>query len=98
MTQLKLAWQRVEQEFEAAGKSALVIRLRPVIAGQADTPIREIAAELSMSEGAVNVAAHRLRRRFGEVLREQIALTLASADELDDEIGRLRAALSGSPA
>ena len=53
-----------------------------------------IADVLGMSEGAVNVAAHRLRRRFGEALREQIAQTLASTDEVDDEIAQLKVILS----
>jgi len=96
LTQIDLAWQRLEEEYRAAGKAALVALLRPVISGSSERPIREIAVELSLSEGAVNVAAHRLRRRFGEALREQVAQTLVSPNELDDEIQRLRAALAGT--
>ncbi len=96
LTQLDLTWQRVEAEFTEGGKSALIRQLRPVISGRSDTPMKDIAAELGMTEGAVNVAAHRVRRRFGEVLREQIGHTLVSTDEIDDEIARLRTALSGS--
>lgn len=94
LAQIDLAWQRIEEEFAAAGKSMLYECLRPVISGRADTPARELAARLGMSDGAVNVAAHRLRRQFGEILREQVAGTLASPDEIDDEIKHLRAALA----
>lgn len=97
MTQLDLAWDRVEVEFGESNRGPMVTRLRAVISGRVATPMREIAEELGMSEGAVNVAAHRLRRRFGEVLRELIADTLQSPEEVDDEIGRLRAAMAVKP-
>lgn len=96
LVQLNLTWSRLEEEHREGGTADLFRRLRPIIAGAASTPIREIASELSMSEGAVNVAAHRLRRQFGEALRKQLAQTLMSPDEVDDEIGRLRAALAGT--
>jgi hypothetical protein len=47
-----------------------------------------------MGEGALKVALHRLRRRFGEHLREQIASTLASSDQVEEELRHLVAALS----
>lgn len=95
-TQLDLTWERLEGEYAEGGKTALFSQLRPVVSGQSDASTREIATGLNMTEGAVNVAAHRLRRRFGEVLREQVAQTLISPEEVDDEIVRLRAALAGT--
>ena len=47
-----------------------------------------------MSEGAVKVAAHRLRRRYRELLRAQIAQTVAGPGEVDDEIRHLFEALA----
>ena len=47
-----------------------------------------------MSEGAVQVAAHRLRRRFRELVREEIAATVDDASEVEDEVRRLFAALA----
>ena len=47
-----------------------------------------------MNEGAVKVALHRLRRRFGELLRREVGLTVATAEALDEEIRYLFAALS----
>ena len=49
----------------------------------------EIAAELKMTEGAVKVSVYRLRRRFGELLREQIQRTVADPAEIDQEIREL---------
>lgn len=54
---------------------------------------REAGARLGMTEGAVKVAVHRLRRRFRELLREQIAHTVGSETEIDDEINALFEAL-----
>lgn len=93
VTQLDTTWRVLEREFEQAGKAALFTALRPIVAGDDDSSMREIADRLRMTEGALNVAAYRLRRRYGEVLRETIGHTLASLDEVDDEIARLRSAL-----
>jgi RNA polymerase sigma-70 factor (ECF subfamily) len=46
-----------------------------------------------MTEGAVKVTVHRLRRRFGELVREQIRRTVADGNDIDDEIRTLFAAL-----
>jgi len=54
-----------------------------------------IAARLGISEGAARVAVHRLRKRFREVFREQIAQTVSSPAEIDEEVAHLVAALAG---
>jgi hypothetical protein len=46
-----------------------------------------------MSDGAVRTAVHRLRHRYAELLREEIAATVADPEEVDDEIRFLLAAL-----
>jgi RNA polymerase sigma-70 factor (ECF subfamily) len=48
-----------------------------------------------MTEGAARVAVHRHRRRFGELLREEVAATVANPAEVDEEILELFAALGG---
>jgi RNA polymerase sigma-70 factor (ECF subfamily) len=48
-----------------------------------------------MSAGLVQVAVHRLRRRYGELLRAEIAHTVSRPEEIDEEIRRLFAALRG---
>ncbi len=52
-----------------------------------------VALELGMTEGAVKVAVHRLRRRYRELLREEIAQTVQTPDEIDDEIRYLLSCL-----
>jgi RNA polymerase sigma-70 factor (ECF subfamily) len=92
---LENAVARLEAESTVAGKSALVSRLLPTLTGgRGDLPIAAIAAELGMSEGAVKMAASRLRRRYGEILREEIARTVADPADVEDEIRDLFAALA----
>jgi RNA polymerase sigma-70 factor (ECF subfamily) len=54
----------------------------------------ELGACLGMTEGAAKVAVHRLRQRYRELLREEIARTVASPNEIDDEIRCLFRALA----
>jgi RNA polymerase sigma-70 factor (ECF subfamily) len=81
-------------EYDEAGKSATFEALRGGLeGGPEDVPHAMIAARLGTSEGAARVAAHRLRRRYGELLRREIASTLDDPAEVDDEIRDLFAAL-----
>jgi len=52
-----------------------------------------VAGALGMNEAAARVAVHRLRRRFRELFREEIAQTVAEPAELDDEVRHLLRAL-----
>ena len=54
----------------------------------------QTAALLDTSEGAVKVAVHRLRRRFRDIVREEISQTVASPDEIEDELRYLWSAVS----
>ena len=54
----------------------------------------EVAATLGLSEGAVKVAVHRLRRRFGTILRKEIADTVLAPEDVDDEVRELIRAVS----
>ncbi len=93
---LERALLRLRREFEAAGRQALFARLEGYLTGERDTgPYRDLGEELGMSEGAVKVMVHRLRRRFGSLLREEISETVSSPDEVEDEIRELFRALSG---
>lgn len=91
---LDRALQRLAAEQARAGKSADFARLRPyLVAGGDDTPLREVAAAAGRSEGAVKVALHRLRRRYGELLREEVAGTLDDPSAVEDELRDLSGAL-----
>jgi RNA polymerase sigma factor (sigma-70 family) len=86
---------RLESEASRAGKSDLFDRLRPLLEGNdlADS-YKEIGERLQMSEGAVKVAAHRFRRRYRQILREEVARTVADPTDVDAEIADLLEALS----
>jgi RNA polymerase sigma factor (sigma-70 family) len=87
---------RLRREFEAAGRNVLFARLEGHLTGDQQTvPYAELCAELGMSEGAIKVAVHRLRRRFGALLREEISETVSDPAEVDDEIRDLFRALKG---
>lgn len=80
-----LEQQRVE--FETAGKSDQFEGLREFITPGGDpAAMTEVAARLAMSESTARVAVHRLRKRFRQVLREQVAQTVADPAEIEDEI------------
>ena len=92
---LDRALERLAVEQRRAGKARELDELRPVlVAGEEGAPYAEIAERLGRSEGAVKVAVHRLRRRYGELLREEVAGTLADEREVEEEIGALLRALS----
>lgn len=80
----------LEQECADGGKQALFADLRLHLQGERQgPPYAEIAARHNLSEGAVKVAAHRLRQRYGEMLRAEIARTVGNVDEVDEELRHL---------
>ena len=96
LTLLEQVLHRLREEYVRAGREKLFEQLKPTLT-EASRTVRyaEIAARLGMSEGAVKVAVHRLRLRYREVLRAEIADTVASPGEVEDELRSLFAALSG---
>jgi len=95
LTLLDLVLSRLQEEFRAAGRLKLFDHLKQFLAGGSAKPTYlEVGKELGMSEGAVKVAAHRLRRRYRKLLTEEIAQTLVGPETLEDELGELLAALS----
>jgi RNA polymerase sigma factor (sigma-70 family) len=90
MTLLEQTLAALRAEFAAAGKAELFERLKQHLGGDGDgVPYRELGAELGMTEGALKVAVHRFRGRWREVLREQIAQTVDSPDEIEQELREL---------
>lgn len=63
--------------------------------GHASASRQELAAKRGLSVGSIDVAVHRLRRRFGALLREQVALTVGSETEVEEEIRYLISIVSG---
>jgi RNA polymerase sigma-70 factor (ECF subfamily) len=94
LTLLARVLGRIRSEFEKAGKAALFDALKGYLtAEETELSYREAAASLGLSEGAVKVAVHRLRRRFRLLLREEIAQTVATPEDVEDEIDYLFRAL-----
>jgi len=92
---LERVLSRLEAESAQAGKAELFTRLRPALQGDGLAPSHAaIGAELEMSEGAVRVAAHRLRARYRELLREEVGRTTADPADVEQEITGLLAALA----
>ena len=90
LTLLDDVLKRLGAEYEREGKADLFAALNPCLVGdRTSQPYVELAQRLGLSEGAVKSAVHRLRRRYRQLLREEIANTVASADEVDDELRHL---------
>jgi RNA polymerase sigma-70 factor (ECF subfamily) len=80
---------RLRRDHVACGKTELFEALRGCLADGPDTSYAHVAQKLGMSEGAVKVAAHRLRQRYRQLLREEIAQTVESPQEVEAEIRHL---------
>jgi RNA polymerase sigma-70 factor (ECF subfamily) len=93
-TMLERSLDRLAAEMEAQGASERFRRLEPFLTGRPEgSSYREIGAELDMGEGAVKGAVHRMRQRFGRLLREEVAQTVSDSGQLDDELRHLFAVL-----
>ena len=90
---LARALDSLARDEAAAGRRESFAELKSFLTEAGDAPYREIAARLGQTEGAVKVAVHRLRRRFGDTLRRTIAETVADPAEVDDELKQLLRAL-----
>lgn len=87
---------RLRDDSAAEGKARLFEQLRPVLmVGREAVPYARLATELGLSEGAARVTVHRLRRRYRELLRDEIAQTLADPSQVEEEIRALFAAFAG---
>ena len=86
---------RLREEFANAGKAMLFEELKfTLTAERGGASYAEVAKKLGLSEGAVKVSVHRLRQRYREVLRAEIANTVGTAGEVEEELRQLFAALS----
>jgi RNA polymerase sigma-70 factor (ECF subfamily) len=94
-TLLDQVLNRLRDEYARAEKAALYERLKGCLTVESRAaPYAELATQLNMSEGAIKVAVHRLRHRYREVLREEIAQTVSTPTEVEEELRHLFAALA----
>jgi DNA-directed RNA polymerase specialized sigma24 family protein len=93
---LEQVLEQLRTEYDDASRSELFAALEPQLQGR-ELPMNyaELGTRLGMSEGALKVAAHRLRRRYREILRARIAETVSTPEEIDEELRDLQIALSG---
>jgi RNA polymerase sigma factor (sigma-70 family) len=90
MTLLDQAMSRLHEEYVASGRAKLFEYLQSCLAREESAlPYAEIAARLNLTEPAVKMAVHRLRARYRETLRAEIAHTVSSPEEVEDEIRQL---------
>lgn len=95
LTLLGTVIQALRREYEAAERGDLFMELRFAITGEKNSmPYPELADRLGLSEAAVRVAVHRLRRRYRQLLRAEIAQTVADESEVESELVYLRSVLS----
>lgn len=92
---LEQAIARLRAEFEQAGKPGEFEALKDcLMAARGGIDYAALAARLGVAENSARVAAHRLRKRFRELYREEISRTLADGADLDAELRHLAAALA----
>ena len=95
MTLLEQVLNRLGKEYAEEGKAKLFAALNPCLVGERTAqPYAELAQTLGVSESAVKAAVHRLRQRYRQLLRDEIAHTVAGPDEVEEELRYLVAVLS----
>lgn len=88
---------RLKQEYQRAEKAELFELLEPHLNfGENSIPRGEIGQRLNLSLAAVAMSLHRMRRRFGELLRSEVAATVDNPAEIDDEVRTLMDIVSRS--
>ena len=91
---LTSAIERLRRESRESADGNRVRRLVPFLTGETPHPTyAEVAAELGSSEAAVKAAVHRMRRRFGKLLRDEVAQTVGDPSKIDEELRHLFAVL-----
>ncbi len=94
LTLLENALARLGGEQSAAGRQEVFAALKDCLWGEGgDTSYAEAAARLNMTVGALKVTIYRLRQRYRELLREEVANTVVAAEDIDSELRHLIAAI-----
>jgi RNA polymerase sigma-70 factor (ECF subfamily) len=87
---------RLRDDFESSGRQVVFDALQPHLSGAAGPPgYARLGETLGLSETAVTVTVHRMRKRYGQLLREEIAATVASPEDVDDELRYLLRVVGG---
>lgn len=86
--------EKLRNEFVQHGRPEDFERLKSSLLGRSDTPNTALAREMNTSEGALKVAIHRLRKRYRDLFRQEIADTVADPAEVESELRYLAAVLT----
>ena len=89
MTLLTRVLARLRREFQEKDKTSRFDALKVCLTGEMAASYAVLAAQLGSTEGALKMTVQRMRRRYGEILREEIGRTVATPEEIDDEIRHL---------
>ena len=93
-TVLQAALTRVEKDYAAGENRDLFDRMKLLLADEPERPSQaEMAVALNMTENALKQAFHRFRQRYRQILREEVAQTVATPGDLEDEMRHLVAVL-----
>lgn len=96
LTVLSRAKKRLKQRYVDSGSPQVFERLGVFLTDAPEAPpYEDVAAKVDMTVGAVKMAVHRLRDRYREAIREEIAQMVSDPTEVDDELNALLAALQG---
>ena len=94
LSMLERVMERLRDEFVQHGRPENFERLKVFLLGQSEASYADLAREMNTSEGALKVAVHRLRKRYRELFRQEIADTVADPAEVESELRYLAAVLT----
>ena len=96
VTLLEQVLGRLQGDYAAKGKGDVFDHLKPYLTGEDDLDsYGKIASDLGMTVGAVKVSVHRLRQRYRDLIRQEVASTVDNESDTDDELDQLLAAIRG---
>jgi RNA polymerase sigma-70 factor (ECF subfamily) len=94
LSMLERVMERLRDEFVQHGRPENFERMKVFLLGQSEAPYADLAREMNTSEGALKVAIHRLRKRYRELFRQEIADTVADPAKVESELRYLAAVLT----
>jgi RNA polymerase sigma factor (sigma-70 family) len=96
VTLLNTVFDQLQQEQAEAGRGERFKQLKFCLTGQRSAvPYTQLAEKLNLSEAALKVQVHRLRKRYRELLRQEVAHTVSSPEDIEEEMQHLFEVLSG---
>jgi len=94
LTVLDCVNAKLRQAYSTAKKQNLFTQIRPLLLGNATESYAQVGQRVGLSEGALTMAVRRMRTKFGELVREEVAHTVANPDDVDDEVRWLMTVLA----